>query len=444
MKKRAFSFLEIIVSIVIMWILLSASTIAIKKWMITSRDVDRSTSLTLISNWLKQYMYDNDFYPVPENSLAITASGDQNIVWYQWYFNDNVAMLLNMRALKDPTDGNYYTYCTNWNSNMFSIMWYFERNQYSMVDKVYADTINYNWRYPSIKWDKVWVLVNLVDNKPLQEVFSGRYDLLLWSQNLKVFFSDESNYNLSGSKILSIKAMHDQSLTKYDTWLVGYRDMSTLTNSGATMVLKDLSKYGNNWACYNSWDVVSCGYSRNGPQITNSQNGKGMAFDGVDDSIKWNFFSGSMFSGWATLCAYTKKTNDTDARGNVFLGESNTLQLRYNSRVEDSNSYWEASLNIASSWEPRIKSNYSSNNHEMVFVCYTWNTQVQKIYINWKLMNSAARTGALFENSVKNYYIWWMVGSSYNYFLGWVIDEIRVYNRALSEFEIQSLSYSHK
>lgn len=443
MKKTAFSFLEIIVSIVIMWILLSVSSVAIKKWLITSKDLDRNTSLTLISNWLKQYFYNNDFYPMPDNSLTITASGNQNIVWYQWYFGEQVAEIIWISPPKDPTDETYYTYYINGSHNIFQALWYLEKTQVAFVDTLYADDVDYNNRYIVTKWDKAGILINQSDNKPLQEVFSGKYDLITGSQDLLVYFTDDIFYNLSGYRILTVKTIYDKNLSKYDTWLVAYRDMSTVINSGTSLVLKDLSIYWNNWICYNSWDIVNCWEYNNWPQIIDSPTDKAMKFDWTDDRIKIPK-TDSLNITWNKITIFTRFNPKVALTGNMeiigrhtWAADCQGSMVVYTGWVlmsyikVGSTNYWLAwtSANLVKYGQY----NYLSLVYDSTkFLLYNNN---EKIITNWVSWNIPTFGGS-------SYAIW-----KYSYttpldFFNWVIDEIRIYNRDLSEYEIEVLKDS--
>jgi hypothetical protein len=58
------------------------------------------------------------------------------------------------------------------------------------------------------------------------------------------------------------------------------------------------------------------------------------------------------------------------------------------------------------------------------------------IYINWVLENSVSSPITSFNNS-SNVILWWQDRSWY--YFSWAIDEVRIYNRILSDSEISNL-----
>ena len=72
------------------------------------------------------------------------------------------------------------------------------------------------------------------------------------------------------------------------------------------------------------------------------------------------------------------------------------------------------------------------------YVVYTFNGSVSNLYVNNKLKSTVAKISAFTPNN-SNLYIGRMENSTFPYFFNGVIDEIRIYNRALSSDEVLGL-----
>ena len=91
------------------------------------------------------------------------------------------------------------------------------------------------------------------------------------------------------------------------------------------------------------------------------------------------------------------------------------------------------------SWEPGAYSVSHFDFGVWYHIVGTYDRQHVKIYVNGKLKGSSARTGAI-QSSAENT----IVGFWNNKYFPGFIDEVRVYNRALSAEEIKNLYFAGK
>jgi hypothetical protein len=61
------------------------------------------------------------------------------------------------------------------------------------------------------------------------------------------------------------------------------------------------------------------------------------------------------------------------------------------------------------------------------------------LYVNWKLVISTPLSqGNGIGNEFQDLWIWWNA-KNWNHRFNWIIDDVRIYNRALTDSEIQVL-----
>jgi hypothetical protein len=105
---------------------------------------------------------------LPDDYVIITSSWVD--LSYQWNLWITVQKLLKTTSeIKDTTDNKYYTYTLNVNKKNFELLWFTEWDKtlwYNWINKVYADYTN---RYVYTLGDKLWILLDIWTNLPIQE-----------------------------------------------------------------------------------------------------------------------------------------------------------------------------------------------------------------------------------------------------------------------------------
>ncbi|EKE27346.1 MAG: hypothetical protein ACD_3C00223G0023 [uncultured bacterium (gcode 4)] len=471
-NNNAFTLVELIVVIVILAILATIAFLSFSSQSASARDSTRLADMSNIAKWLSVFNAIAGKLPLPDSKIDITASW--TIVWYQWYAWTSVLSMIKLSNWwKDPLDKEvYYTYSTNSNRARYQILWFLEdgNNQslsYSpdlirnSLKEANADPSSYSWRYSIMKWDSVWILLNSTTMVPVQTA-NANIDLVTTNSgsSYKVVFTKEPAVIATGTWIFSNmlvrspELMQDKSLASMDNSLVAYWDMETLVTSWALMVLKDLSKYWNNWICYNSWAQVSCNSTWQWPKIAigNWKTGKMMTFDGVDDWIKVINPQSVNFDYNENHTVYIKMkmaTNQLDTN----------YSFNYNCILEKWWSWWYpfvVRLNNQNNANPNkvYYARYDTVNLTAVYDTVAYNESSYNDYVfiksnsNLNLYKNGIYGSGITDISVsttKNNWdliIWADNGNKRRF--TWDIDEIRIYNRALSDSEISALTNSVK
>ena len=96
-------------------------------------------------------------------------------------------------------------------------------------------------------------------------------------------------------------------------------------------------------------------------------------------------------------------------------------------------------IHDGTSWEPRANSNFRPTFGVWHHVVGTYDRQHVKIYVNGKLKGSNAKTGAMPLNENNTIMGFWINMHFYG-----LIDELRIYNRALSLKEIRGNMFTSK
>lgn len=444
LKKQAFTLVELIVVITILAILATIAFVSFQSYTKNSRDWDRLTTMRNIVFGLTVYQTKNLKYPIPEDYTEITASWSP--ILYQWLVWKNTSNLLWFnKDLKDPYDQLKYIYSTNTKLDKYQILWYLETtDSLSFLSKTYA---NYTDRYPKIFWDELWIILDWNNNT----ITWATFDIKSTNTSHKIYFSDTDVITSSSWSVLfsniynrNLDLLRDTTFANLDDNLVLYYDMWTMTWGK----LKDLSKNSNDWTF--SWNITT----------TSWNNGKGLA-----QYFAWNWYikvpwSNSLqITKEITVCSLVKY--DTWVPRNWWVGwQSNGWILAKRNtwlttwhywfwKFNENNSSWNANkLSFCANnwaWQCTL-SDFKLTLGEYYNVCstYDWNNVV--LYLDWNKLYSYTKTWTIITDNW-NLYIWWYEWNwtpwSEEYLHG-TIDEVRLYNKALSESEIKALYNSTK
>ena len=191
MNKKAFTLIELIVVIAIIWFLGMVWVMTFMQWFSKSRDASRVAALQNMSMALETYLYNHSTYPIPDNAVQITNSWE--LLTYQGKFGKNVTQALSdiKQAPKDPKDNTYYTYTLSADKKHYQLLammeweqeqvarWLSDDKMYAtilwhsslfsdiLLDEVYAD--DYTDRTPRTEWQDVWTLLDEQTNTPVED-----------------------------------------------------------------------------------------------------------------------------------------------------------------------------------------------------------------------------------------------------------------------------------
>ncbi len=432
-----FTLVELIIVITILAILATIAFVSFKGYTINARDWNRLATLNSIEKWLQLFQIKSWSYPDPDEKINIEASW--TVISYQWVVWDNVSRNINMsKTPTDPLNNIKYVYATNANKNKYQLMALMEWTDYlSLVTQTYAEDLS--TRNPKSIWNNVWIILETNNSLPTTTI-----NTYSWTTSYKVLFKWTDSVTWSWNTLFSNiynrrdDLMNNKTYASLDDSLVGYWDMETTTTSWALTVLKDLSKYWNNWTCYNSWTIVNCWTVWSWPQIVTWEwkTWKAMSFDGVDDYVQIN-----------------KNINNTSTKEYTIIWIVKSYDLTSNARrvIFEKNAWYFLHINSSGSiwsdfhnwtwwiwwWILNNKLQLIINKQSFVWISRSVNTWKIKFISNWDIDTVESSTWNI-NNSVITSRIWapaWMI----DWVWKWIIDEVRIYNRALSDSEIREL-----
>jgi len=193
-------------------------------------------------------------------------------------------------------------------------------------------------------------------------------------------------------------------------------------------IIRDKSRHMNHGMCMNETNIIQT-----------KEGTSALSFNGIDDYINCgndtslNPTEAITVECWAKLDAAAMGEDIYDPiiqRNNTYLlrAEKGTSGVSFNFFIYD-----------GTGWEPGA---YSVSHfafgvwHHAVG---TYNRQHVKIYVNGKLKSSSVKTGAMSLNENNTIMGFWI-----NMFFKGLIDEVRIYNRALSIEEVRGNMFASK
>ncbi|EKE28846.1 MAG: LamG protein [uncultured bacterium (gcode 4)] len=430
-KQKAFTLVELIVVIVILAILATIAFLSFSSQSSSARDSTRLSDISNIAKWLLVFNATAGKYPIPNNYISINASWAQ--IWMQWYAG---ASVLNMIKLsnwwKDPLDWTTYTYLINSGQNKFQIMWFLEdwnNAALSFVpfkwNEANADASSYSGRYVYSKWDTLGILLDSQDKSPLQSKYNASsftwVDIVNTTSNLIVQFSNKDYISWSWSNLVAIKQTY---ATQRDISLVWSWDMETWLPN---WTLADLSWNWNNWTA--SWWIILW--------WTNWKYSKATYFDWINDIFNAWSWNNLNITNALTLYAWVNINKSWDFKL-ISKSPSNTdWKFQLWTIVANKASFW-----IKSTTWNSVNWNTTLQTWVWYHLCGTYDGSKIKIFVNGVQDNSTSMTGAIASSTGDTLWIW----SNWNttQFLSWSLDDLWIYNRALSDLEVQNMYNSTK
>jgi len=409
---KGFTLVELIIVITILAILATIAFISFQDYTKDARDANRVSTLKNIETWLELFTLKTWNFPKPD----------------------------------DPKDKSNYVYSTFWSNNRYYQIWIdSESQEISFLPQVYAKskTSIVKWNY---KFDPSLPSLILVENEALMNswIFSPEVCFVLdWGKNsLKECSKIKSEINLKD----------------FDNSLVWYWDMESLTWN----LLKDLSGYGNHWIG-SGWIAIWW----TGGKIWNATYFHGQTifnpswvkqFIKINDSetLKnfWNQVTISTISyasqnnnWWRFLFhRYTEPISWWQDKTYIYWNYATTSWLQGYINLNEYNSTWWI-IAVAPLKDLVSIFNYGWN-YYMTTSVYNWKSL--KIYLNWILMNEKTFDGKNQEANNRSIYSWtwanfiwsWCYNLNCQYpnnptqTFNWIIDDVKIYNRALTSEEI--------
>ena len=187
------------------------------------------------------------------------------------------------------------------------------------------------------------------------------------------------------------------------------------------------------------------GVEHGGVSYSDGVIGQASSFDGVDDWIE--IIQSNTLNNLretATISFWTKYYKPTSGKNNVSVhianGGDQNIHNEYgyfNYSTKNGIGFYLGYMGDSQSVYAPIDATKKLNEQEFVFITCVVNTQTIKVYKDNILIEEEARIYPDFSKPSNN----WFIGShkGYLYFLNGLIDDLRIYNRALDETEIAEL-----
>ena len=410
--NKAFTLVELIVVITILAVLATVAFISFQGYTSSSRDSVRLADLKNVEKQLNIHFTQNNIYPDASDAVSIPTG------WTQGELAKWVTNQIWVSEVRDPLTQNYYFYRISQNKRKYQLMWFLENSDsitFSPLNSTFAENdIAYS------KGDKLGIVLNS-DGKTLPTAIdfsTGNYD---------VIFSNKVEENLVNvtweDNFVELKAAEKWF---FDESLVWYWDMETITSDGK---LADLS--GNN----NHGTI----HDENNSGLATPVNGE-MVFDGVDDYVEIDH--SDELDGFEEFTFIFKVNLVKNSREQFLINK----MIHYTwSMVDDS--YWyrirgngTSFIQLSNDSEWYISSSFYSQDHKWIYMLKYDQNKVELIVDNILVesVNSTSLSGSV-NKTPENIFIWRPNPNPNISFIEWKLDEIMIFNRALSQVEINNI-----
>jgi len=240
-------------------------------------------------------------------------------------------------------------------------------------------------------------------------------------QNGKLASWNQRNCAERGNSYSSYSPVWNLKFPFNDTGLVGYWKF----DEGSGTIAKDSSGYNND------------GTLVNGPTWVDGKFGKALKFDGVDDYVNVGHSESVNIVNAITIAAWVMFLRDPALdRYSGILGKTYTDYKGYNLQTGPYTGKLLFTFGTGSAWI-NVQSNTVFTTGRFYHVVGTFDGTVAKFYTNGVLdCSPVAYSGTIAEDPTKDLLIGQVPDGTTKY-VNAIIDEVRIYNRALSEEEIK-------
>jgi len=204
MNIKAFTLVELIVVITIVWILSTVGFVSYSGYLTWARDSNRISQMIKLSDSLQTYATTKSL-PLPDNYVEITASG--TTIAYQWeVWVDVLETIDYTNWWTDPKDDSYYTYYLSRDRNNLQLMAFME-DQRSALSFIWnqALAIDYSDSFPKTYGKDLWILTEPITNTPIQDssLVAGSLDILNTTDEYTMHVNGRS-YTWTGSRLINL------------------------------------------------------------------------------------------------------------------------------------------------------------------------------------------------------------------------------------------------
>ena len=431
-EHKAFTLIELLVVITILAILATIWFLSFQSYNTFARNSVHLWNLKTIESWLWIQYVQSWNYALPDDSVNITASW--TIIRKQWVFWKKAlrTVWVSKNWSTDPLTQEYFDYSVWANLQEYQLVAYLEWDE-TMVSPHLASPkergIIWNsyaniWKMKSM-WQDLWIVFSwwLELHKTASNIWND-FDIRKAWDEYTVKFSEWDEITSSWSLLFSSIYNHSKNLlknkelAKLDDSLVLYFDMETTTDNWK---LKDLSSYGN--------DGTLIWWVKIGTEVW--INWKATYFDWTNDYIKFWINWLPILDEKRTLFVISKAKSNcrVDAVCSIVFWWKNGHHKTF-----EFNDYWPTWSLQLGIWED----SYALRKHKLNY----WDKLGFSYYWNWEWYFldewnfDKINLWTILETELTTYWwVWWWR----HWYFNWTIDEVRIYNRALSEEEIKNV-----
>lgn len=500
-KIKAFTLVELIVVITILIILWTIAFISLQWYSKSSRDSVRLTDINLIKKSLELYNLKTWNYPLPSNFNNIIYSW--STAWYQWTFGESTFIQsekLNKLPI-DPLIQTEYAYSITNSKKEFEIATILEWNDTSLYNnKTFAGNLeslaHVSWNYngkilkvltwsttyvlsvPSIITSTWFILDDIIINKKL--VYNWYKNLPLNYKNTIYNTEWEINLNLVNEAYFVVFKWDINDLIKKDntsriqllknlqyayswTLIENVNEIKEIINVDVTNENKldflssviinnnlwwnlEINNTNNeNCLSMTNWLVWLWHMDNNWNDSSNSNNNaipiNWASFNNLSKvwTFAWEFnwinqhieISNIDLSSWWTISSWVKLDDLTKDHAIIWQDLPWEFQIWFDNATNDN-----FAITIFDWWRNNKHWTTIPNDTSWYHVVFTYNWNIWKLFVNWLQENTDLNKN---WTDSETWVIWiWDITSSKKPF-DWLIDEVAIYNRALTELEISDL-----
>ncbi len=480
-KYRGFTLVELIVVITILTILWTIWFTQMQGYSSSARDSVRTSDLANLTKGLEVFQIKTGSYPAPVNPVVYTGGVSGGSIILQGTLNGTL-IGFSVANPSDPLTKTSYVYSILWNGSYYQIGAELE-NPLS-----YSDS-NINWNTTRLHglsalqtlWTPVYadgIKTPLLKGNytpdpslPSLVIVPGSVPTTVWSWGIfspeVCFVTGESSSNILSSGTGTCTKKKAMSLKDLDSGLVGYWDMETTFLSGWVNYLRDLSGNGNDgvfsgavlpvstggmiggWYHFSSWVIIVWDdinikfgseftlvniikvdtYNNPYPRVFANRHFNSCAMNCL-------LYQNHPVYSWACLWVdYSKQWVD-GFWGQVISSSWGTL--KYNSWADF---LWITGTGIAKSFEDRRLNNTISLN-KFYSVVMIFRKDTIMLYVNGVLIRKTMAEGFDFVKHTtdvagKYVYLWWIAWNNRTRDFNGIIDESKLYSRALTDSEVR-------
>lgn len=344
---------------------------------------EKSKEITKIADALEQYKKDNWFYPSPEKSIWILA-WKWNFILYQGY------------ASKDLTEDRLKLKDIKYSDYIYTIT--------KTGDKYELMSFCKDWKI-LWKWNRLWIFVDK-NNIPFQDLEDAPNNIANTDEIFYVYFDDSVKIVWNDRKLTPIMYISEY---EYDPDLVAYWNMETLTEKG---YLYDISGNKFHWIP-DGWIEIW-----------------------KEDWVVWKAtkFSWEMQRVVVNEFAKSLKEN-TDYSFAFYFKDVFDNPKEFNTAVWITSDQMALKLRLSTNNIKNVE-DYDDWRWHLFVANIDWAENKAEYFIDGKKIEMKFPSWSLFFSETFYMSIWYWIINDY---FKWLLDEIRVYKKRLSQDEIDEL-----